>query len=149
MIDYPIEDLIKHRRGMLLVDRLVSYNLSEVVVEVILKEDTSFLNEDYVPAWVGIEYAAQSIAAWAGLQAIQGDKEVKIGLLLSCRKYKSTRPRFMLGEVLKVHSRKEFSDGQMGTYSCSIYDEAGIEVVTASLNTFMPENVKEIKGLVI
>ena len=149
MIDYPIEDLIKHRRGMLLVDRLVSYNLSEVVVEVVLKKDASFLNEDYVPAWVGIEYAAQAVAAWAGLQAIQGDKEVKIGLLLSCRKYKSTRPRFMLGEVLKVHSRKEFSDGKMGTYSCSIYDEAGTEVVTVSLNTFMPENVKEIKGMAI
>ena len=48
MIDYPIEDLIKHRRGMLLVDRLVSYDVSGVVVEVVLKEDASFLNEDYV-----------------------------------------------------------------------------------------------------
>ena len=147
MIDYPIEDLIKHRRGMLLVDRLVSYNLSEVVVEVVLKEDASFLNEDYVPAWVGIEYAAQAVAAWAGLQAIQDDKETKIGLLLSCRKYKSTRPRFMLGEVLNVHAREEFSDGQMGAYSCSIYDEAGNEVVTVSLSAFMPENVEEIKGM--
>ena len=149
MIDYLIEDLIKHRRGMLLVDRLVSYNLSEVVVEVVLKEDASFLNKDYVPAWVGIEYAAQAVAAWAGLQAIQGDKDVKIGLLLSCRKYKSTRPRFMLGEVLNVHAREEFSDGQMGAYSCSIYDEAGKEVVTVSLSAFMPENVEEIKGIAV
>ena len=149
MIDYPIEDLIKHRRGMLLVDRLVSYDVSGVVVEVVLKEDAFFLNEDYVPAWVGIEYAAQAVAAWAGLQAIQGDKEAKIGLLLSCRRYKSTRPRFMLGEVLNVHTREEFSDGQMGAYSCSIYDEAGTEVVTVSLNTFMPENVKEIKGMAV
>ena len=149
MIDYPIEDLIKHRRGMLLVDRLVSYNLSEVVVEVVLKEDASFLNKDYVPAWVGIEYAAQAVAAWAGLQAIHDDKEAKIGLLLSCRRYKSTRPRFMLGEVLNVHAREEFSDGQMGAYSCSIYDEAGMEVVMVSLNTFMPENVKEIKGMAV
>ena len=149
MIDYPIEDLIKHRRGMLLVDRLVSYNLSEVVVEVVLKEDASFLNKDYVPAWVGIEYAAQAVAAWAGLQAIHDDKEAKIGLLLSCRRYKSTRPRFMLGEVLNVHAREEFSDGQMGAYSCSIYDEAGKEVVTVSLNAFMPENVEEIKGMAV
>ena len=149
MIDYPIEDLIKHRRGMLLVNRLVSYDVSGVVVEVVLKEDASFLNEDYVPAWVGIEYAAQAVATWAGLQAIQGDKEVKIGLLLSCRKYKSTRPRFMLGEVLNVHVREEFSDGQMGAYSCSIYDEAGMEVVMVSLNTFVPENVKEIKGMAV
>ena len=149
MIDYPIVDLIKHRRGMLLVDRLVSYDVSGVVVEVVLKKDTSFLNENYVPAWVGIEYAAQAVAAWAGLQAIQGDKETKIGLLLSCRRYKSTRPRFMLGEVLNVHAREEFSDGQMGIFSCSIYDEAGKEVVTVSLNTFMPENVKEIKGMAV
>ena len=149
MIDYPIEDLIKHRRGMLLVDRLVSYNLSEVVVEVVLKEDASFLNKDYVPAWVGIEYAAQAVAAWAGLQAIQDDKEAKIGLLLSCRRYKSIRPRFILGEVLKVHAIEDFSDGQMGAYSCSIYDEAGEEIMTVSLSAFMPENVEEIKGMAV
>ena len=92
---------------------------------------------------------AQAVAALVGLQAIQGDKEVKIGLLLSCRRYKSTRPRFMLGEVLNVHAREEFSDGQMGAYSCSIYDEAGKEVVTVILSAFMPENVEEIKGMAI
>ena len=149
MIDYPIEELIKHRRGMLLVDRLVSYDASGVVVEVVLKEDTSFLNEDYVPAWVGIEYAAQAVAAWGGLQAIQDDKGVKIGLLLSCRKYKSTRSHFMLGEVLKINLREIFVDGQMGSYSCIIYDEAGEEIVTAYLSAFMPENVEEIKGIAI
>ena len=149
MIDYPIEDLVKHRRGMLLVDRLVSYDMFGVIAEVVIKEDTSFLNEDYVPAWVGIEYAAQAVAAWAGLQAIQDDKEAKIGLLLSCRRYKSTRPRFMLGEVLNVHAREELSDGQMGAYSCSIYDEAGKEVVTVSLSAFMPEKVEEIKGMMV
>ncbi|SVA96378.1 uncharacterized protein METZ01_LOCUS149232, partial [marine metagenome] len=128
---------------------LVSYDVSGVVVEVVLKEGASFLIEDYVPAWVGIEYAAQAVAAWAGLQAIQDDKEAKIGLLLSCRRYKSIRPRFILGEVLKVHAIEDFSDGQMGAYSCSIYDEAGMEVVMVSLNTFMPENVKEIKGMAV
>ena len=137
MIDYRIEDLINHRRGMLLVDRLVSYDMSGVVIEVIIKEDTSFLNEDYVPAWIGIEYAAQAVAVWAGLQAVQGDKRIKTGLLLSCRKYKSTRPRFMLGEVLNIHIREEFRSRRMGTYDCRIYDETGKEVVTVSLSAIM------------
>ena len=43
MIDYQIEDLIKHRRGMLLIDRLVSYDKTGVVVEVVIKKKTSFL----------------------------------------------------------------------------------------------------------
>jgi len=137
MIDYRIEDLINHRRGMLLVDRLVSYDISGAVIEVILKEDTSFLNEDYVPAWIGIEYAAQAVAVWAGLQAIQGDKKIKTGLLLSCRKYKSTRPRFMLGETLNIHIREEFRIRRMCTYDCRIYDETGKEVVTVSLSAII------------
>jgi len=137
MIDYRIEDLINHRRGMLLVDRLVSYDISGAVVEVIIKEDTSFLNEDYVPAWIGIEYAAQAVAVWAGLQAIQGDKKIKTGLLLSCRKYKSTRPRFMLGETLNIHIREEFRIRRMCTYDCRIYDETGKEVVTVSLSAII------------
>ena len=137
MIDYRIEDLINHRRGMLLVDRLVSYDISGAVIEVIIKEDTSFLNEDYVPAWIGIEYAAQAVAVWAGLQAIQGDKKIKTGLLLSCRKYKSTRPRFMLGETLNIHIREEFRIRRMCTYDCRIYDETGKEVVTVSLSAII------------
>ena len=149
MIDYLIEDLIKHRRGMLLVDRLVSYDMSGVVVEVIIKEDTSFLNENYVPAWIGIEYTAQAVAVWAGLQAIQGGKKIKTGLLLSCRKYKSTRPRFMLGEVLNIHIREEFIGREMGTYDGRICDETGKEVVTVSLNTFMSEKVEEIKKMLV
>ena len=147
MIDYQIEDLIKHRRGMLLIDRLVSYDKTGVVVEVVIKKKTSFLKKDYVPSWIGIEYAAQAVAVWSGLKAIQNDKETKIGLLLSCRRYKSTRSRFTLGEVLNVKTKEEFNDGQMGGYNCSISDEIGNKVATVSLSAFMPENVKEIKGM--
>ena len=95
-----IEDLVKHRRGMLLVDKILSYDECGLIAEVVIKKGNSFLSEGYVPAWIGIEYVAQAVAAWGGLQAIQDDKGVKIGLLLSCRKYKSTRSHFMLGEVL-------------------------------------------------
>jgi len=147
MIDYQIEDLVKHRRGMLLIDRLISYDISGVVVEVAIKKNTFFLKKNYVPAWIGIEYAAQAVAVLAGLKEVEKNKDNKIGLLLSCRRYKSTRSRFILGEVLNVKAREEFNDGQMGGYSCSISDEVGNEVVTVSLSAFMPENVKEIKGM--
>jgi hypothetical protein len=55
----------------------------------------------------------------------------------------------MLGEVLNVHVRENFNDGQMGSYSCNIYDEAGEEIITVYLSAIIPESIEKIKGTAI
>jgi len=136
MIKYNLEELVKHRRGMLLIDNLLFYNDRGVVVDVKITKKTLFYNEGHVPVWIGVEYAAQAVAAWAGLQAKKNNEEPKLGLLLSCRKYKSTRAHFELGETLTIYTKEEFNDGQIGSYNCDILDAEQKKVVTVSIMVY-------------
>ena len=63
----PIVELVPHRPPMLLLDRVLSYDGECVVCETVLEPESPFVDEGEVPAIVGIEYMAQTIAAGAGL----------------------------------------------------------------------------------
>ena len=65
----PIVELVPHRPPMLLLDRVLSYDGECVVCETVLGPDSPFVEQGHVPAVVGIEYMAQTIAAGAGLSA--------------------------------------------------------------------------------
>ena len=138
-----IEKLIKHRRGMLLIDEVLSYNDDTITTQLTIKKDTTFLQDGQVPAWVGVEYVAQSVAALSGMRAHHLCEEAKIGLLLSCRRYKSNRSAFNLGEVLIIHVDEEFNDGNMGAYTCSISinDET---IASLTLSAYIPDNIDDI-----
>ena len=62
----PIENYVPHRGAMLLIDRLVSADAEGAVAEVIVPRDGLFLQDAGMPSWVGLEYMAQTVAAWAG-----------------------------------------------------------------------------------
>ncbi len=143
MPKYQLEDLVKHRRGMLLIDRIVSHDEDSVTAEVTITPQSTFFQQDHVPSWVGLEYAAQTVAALSGLRAKTKNQDMKVGLLLSCRRYQCTRPRFVAGDVLTIHAKEEFNDGQMGAYNCSIHQGAE-EVATVSLSAYIPESINDL-----
>ena len=62
-------------------DDLRIQNLRELVVP----EAGLFVEDGQVPAWVGIEYMAQAIAAWAGCRARAAGKPPQLGFLLGSR----------------------------------------------------------------
>ena len=66
---YDIERVVPHRGTMRLVDRLVDWDEDTVAVELRVPEEGPFSHAEGVPAWVGVEYMAQTIAAWAGCHA--------------------------------------------------------------------------------
>lgn len=66
---YDIARVVPHRGTMRMVDRLVDWDEDTVVVELRVPDEGPFSHAEGVPAWVGIEYMAQTIAAWAGRRA--------------------------------------------------------------------------------
>ncbi len=66
----PIGELLPHGPEMTLIDRLVEYSPQRSVATVTIERHSRFFAEpNGVPAWVGIEYMAQTIAARAGYEA--------------------------------------------------------------------------------
>jgi predicted hotdog family 3-hydroxylacyl-ACP dehydratase len=138
-----IRSLVPHAGPMVLLDRVISVDEDSLLAEVRIRSDSLFCSANGVDAWVGMEYMAQAIGAWAGYTAQLRGEPVKIGFLLGTRRYECSRPIFVLGSVLRVHVQCVFqNEDGLGSFECSIDDEEG-RVATATLTVFQPPNVND------
>lgn len=142
MTNYPIDELVPHSGTMSLLDKVVEYGEDWLTAEVTISPETLFLTNDAVPAWVGVEYMAQTIAAFAGILAKTHQQDVKLGFLLGTRKYTTSVSSFPIGTRLIIRVEKELqSDDGLGVFNCSI--DADNISVTARLNVFQPKDAEQ------
>jgi predicted hotdog family 3-hydroxylacyl-ACP dehydratase len=128
---------------MVLLDRVISVDEESLCAEVRIRSGSLFCDADGVGAWVGIEYMAQAIGAWAGYNARLRGEPIKLGFLLGTRRYECRRPIFVLGSVLRVHVRRLFqNENGLGSFECSIDDNLG-QVASATVTVFQPPNVND------
>lgn len=133
-----IERYVPHRGSMLLIDRLLEVGEEHAVAEVRVARDGMFVQPQGVPAWVAIEYMAQTVAAWAGWRAAQKGEPAKIGFLLGSRKLEALQPFFALGAVLRVEVQYELlgSNG-LGMFSCQVLHNGQL-AARARVSVFEP-----------
>lgn len=133
-----VEDLIRHRAPMLLIDRLVEASDVHAIGEVRIGEGSSFYRSGHgVPAYVGLEYMAQTVAAYDGAHRAATGASPEIGFLLGTRRYAATRDYFLPGELLSIRADMVFSENGMASFECSISID-GATCVTAALNVYRP-----------
>ncbi|RQO55862.1 3-hydroxylacyl-ACP dehydratase [Paucibacter sp. KBW04] len=137
---WDVRELVPHAGRMSLLSGLLSHSGESLEAEVRISDDDLFFDPQLggVGAWLGIEYMAQAVAAWAGLQGRQRGEAPKIGFLLGSRKYTASRSVFALGDVLRVQVRREFqADNGLGQFEGQILigDEP---VAQARLTVFGP-----------
>jgi predicted hotdog family 3-hydroxylacyl-ACP dehydratase len=135
--DPALVALLPHEPPMVLIDRVLSSDPECFETEVVIDERTEFAEADGVPAWVGIEYMAQTVAAQAGDGARAQGLPPAVGFLLGTRRFSTALSRFPLGSRLVVRVAPVFIDGQVGVFDCKILmgDE---EIAAAIINTFQP-----------
>src|SRR5688572_26717078 len=92
-----ISSLVPHARPMVLLDRVICADEESLSAEVSIRSDSLFCTAEGVGAWVGLEYMAQAVAAYAGYVAHLRGEAVKIGFLLGTRRYDCNRPFFSVG----------------------------------------------------
>ena len=134
MID--VADLIPHSGDMVLLDRIVNCDGQGLTAELVVRGDGLLGDEQTVPAWAGIEYMAQAIAAYAGVMARQANEPIRLGFLLGTRRYNSNIAAFKVGAMLTIRVEKIIQDDSLGVFDCRILGE-GVEI-TANLNVYQP-----------
>ena len=135
--DTPVSELIPHDPPMVLLDRVLSCDETALVAQIEIRPGLPFCESDGVPAWVGIEYMAQSVAAHAGVQARARGDSPSIGFLLGTRAYKSSVSVFPKGSKLQIMVEKLFTDSGLAAFSYRI--EMDGTVATATINAYQPE----------
>ncbi|WP_082814703.1 hotdog family protein [Collimonas fungivorans] len=133
-----IRRFLPHSGVMVLLDRLLEVGVEDLRAEVAIRPDSLFCDGQGVPAWVGVEYMAQAIAAYAGYTAQLRGEAVKIGFLLGTRCYEVNCPGFAVGSVLQVHVQKLLqADNGIGSFECQIH-AAGQQLASATITVFQP-----------
>lgn len=142
----PIAELTPHQGTMLLLSRAIEVRPLGFTAEADITSDLFLADSRGVGAWVGIEYMAQTIAAWAGFQARQRSEAIRVGFLVGSRKYNCSRAWFQPGETLRISVDQTFqADNGLGSFDCRI-EINGHSVADASLTVFQPANAGDFLG---
>ncbi len=135
---HAMDAWVPHRGAMSLLDTVVHHDDLSVVARVRVSGDGPFAGADGVPAWVGIEYMAQAVAAWSGARARSGGGSPRIGYLLGSRRYEAAVPAFEIGAELEVFAQCELmGDNGLGMFDCRITQDGRV-LASGRLSVFEP-----------
>lgn len=134
----PVAELVPHAPPMLLLSRVVWASAESLCAEARVDAHGPFGDGLQVPAWIGIEYMAQAVAAWAGCKASRAGGGPKLGFLLGTRRYRAHCPGFEHAAVLQVQVRCELlGESGLGAFDCAIMDHERV-LAEARLSVFEP-----------
>jgi predicted hotdog family 3-hydroxylacyl-ACP dehydratase len=131
----PISELVPHEPPMLLLDRVLAYSKDFVSCEVEIRSDSPFVRGAGVPAIVGIEYMAQTVATFAGLAARETGGEVRIGFLLGSRDVRIDADVFPVGDRLTIDARRTWGENDLGSFVCQVRRGADV-LLQGSLSVY-------------
>jgi len=139
---YAIEEVVPHRQDMCLLQRILRWDQDSIEAELVVPGTGLFIENGQMPAWIGIEYMAQAIAAWSGCRARAAGAAPQLGFLLGSRRYSSLRSGSPSGTRLRVQARRELlGDNGLGMFACRIL--AGEEEwAVANVSVYEPVDAK-------
>jgi len=141
--------LLPHRPPMILLDEVVDYGDDFAIARVVIQPGSRFFDThlNAVPAWIGIEYMAQTVGIWAGHQQLRAGRAVGVAFLLGTRCYRSNVHAFELHSVLTVRADVLYrASNGLGSFGCRIdgVDGDGNTIeVTARINALGSEHPGE------
>jgi len=141
---HAMDAWVPHRGAMSLLDSVERRDELSIVARVRVPAEGLFVAADGVPAWVGIEYMAQAVAAWSGARAQAGGGSPRIGYLLGSRRYEATVAAFAIGAELQVFAQCELmGDNGLAMFDCRIAQDGRV-LASGRLSVFEPpENSEE------
>jgi len=138
---FSVAELVPHSGKMSLLTTIVDYGEDWLQTEVHITPDSMFADDRGVPAWIGLEYMAQSVAAYSGLQERIKGCVPKVGFLLGSRKYLCDADYFTMGQTLWLKVRLEImSENGLNVFNCELKGQ-GV-AASALVNVFQPDDVE-------
>ena len=144
-----IDQLVPHRGAMSLLDEITGYGDDWLESRARITGDNLFLTRGQVPSWVGLEYMAQTAAAFMGVGREPGTR-ARIGFLAGTRKYQTQGPAFVPGSELRVRVQRlgEASGGLLmleATLTCQPPEGEAFSA-NARLTIYEPDDSRDSYG---
>jgi predicted hotdog family 3-hydroxylacyl-ACP dehydratase len=135
------EEVLPHRPPMILIDSIDEIGPDYMLSHVRIDETSLFYEHGKgVPVWVGIEYMAQTVAAFVGADSRRNGEPIKMGFLLGTRRLNTDTTFFVLGQKLQIQITRLLQESELGQFQCRILNEAGEELAAGNISTYMPDD---------
>ena len=139
-------DILPHAGRMVLVRNVVRHDAQGTVCDIEISRSSMFLEGDGVPAWVGLEYMAQTVGAHGGMIARSQGEPIRIGFLLGARRVDVFTQSFPLGQTLHVSVHPVWGEGELFAFDCTVRNARDSRtLVAARLNVFLPRDVARFR----
>lgn len=139
---WSVRELLTHSGDKVLLDTILDYDDDGLVAQARIKPDSVYLKNGAEPGWMGLEYMAQAVAAYAGIRARNANGEPKVGMLIGTRRYSISRAAFPPGMELVIETRVLLEDENgLSVFQCSI-QHGDEQVASANLNVYQPHNIQ-------
>lgn len=137
---WPVADLITHSGDKILLGQVLEYDQEQLVAQAQVQPDSVYLRGAGEPPWLGLEYMAQAVAAFAGVRRREAGGTPKVGMLIGTRKYRCQLKSLPVGLKMRIEVKALFEDEQgLSVFECRII---GDELIAeANLNVFQPPNI--------
>lgn len=142
-----IAAILPHAGRMLLLDELHDHGPEHVTCGVTIHRETMFCDGIHgVPAWVGLEYMAQTVCAFSGVEEVRAGFPPSIGLLLGSRNYQSHAEWFPLGASLVIHAELLMrDDNDLVAFQCTIHERERL-LARGDLKACRPKDLLALVG---
>lgn len=141
-LDIDVTKLVPHDGDMVLIETIESRSDHGLIASLEVGKNPLFVEQKGVPTWVGLEYMGQAVAAFAGLTARDSNLPVKIGFLVSARKYEPTLSHFQVGTKLLIEVNEVIlNNSGLRVFECAIRCDTAV-IVSTNLNVYMPNDIE-------
>ena len=139
----PVADVLPHRGPMVLLSRILEHSEQHTVCAVDIRADALFVEPaGTVPAWIGLEYMAQCVAAHAGLRARARGEPVRTGFLIGSRRIDVRTSSFRVGQTLTVVATHTWGEQEAAAFACTLLDaDSRTILVEGTLSVFRPRTL--------
>jgi len=118
--------IVPHRGRMLLLKRVINYNLQEHTIEAEcqIERDCIFYDSEKegVPSWVGFEFIAQTVSAFIGIK--NRERMINnIGLIMSVTQMRIGLPIFQTNSIITIKAKEVDSMDSVHVFEGEIFLE--------------------------
>lgn len=141
-IPYRVDQLVPHRGAMSLLESIDEYGEDWLRASLTTRTTSTFAQAGGIPGWVGIEYMAQTAAAFGGIEQAQRGEPATIGLLIGSRYYRCMQEIIPFDTRLIVEARLSLRDAEdFAAYDCAL-SAHGQRIAECTLKAYRPRDIR-------
>jgi predicted hotdog family 3-hydroxylacyl-ACP dehydratase len=105
---------------MVLLDEMVDWEPGRARCRIQIRPSMRFVSDGVVDTIVSLEYMGQAVAASCGYAAFRGGNDIRVGMIIGCRRMDIEVPKLEVGDELTVDVREVRAQEEISVYECEV-----------------------------